>query len=69
MGALGIVTEVTLQCVPAHKLLEHTYVLSRAEVTRDPLPCPAAMCSLLARRAAWRVALGEWLRCMEGCIR
>lgn len=26
LGALGVVAEVTLQCVPAHQLLEHTYV-------------------------------------------
>ena len=28
MGLLGVVTEVTLQCVPRHRLIEHTYVLS-----------------------------------------
>ena len=28
LGALGIVTDVTLQCVPVHRLLEHTYVAS-----------------------------------------
>lgn len=26
LGALGVVSEVVLQCVPAHQLLEHTYV-------------------------------------------
>ena len=26
LGALGVVAEVTLQCVPAHQLLEHTFV-------------------------------------------
>ncbi len=26
LGALGVVAEVTLQAVPAHRLLEHTYV-------------------------------------------
>ena len=26
LGCLGVVSEVTLQCVPAHHLLEHTYV-------------------------------------------
>ncbi len=26
LGSLGVVSEVTLQCVPAHHLLEHTYV-------------------------------------------
>ena len=28
LGALGIVTDVTLQCVPVHRLLEHTFVAS-----------------------------------------
>ncbi len=32
MGALGVLTEVTIQCVPRHKLLERTAVLSRGEV-------------------------------------
>jgi L-galactono-1,4-lactone dehydrogenase len=31
LGCLGVVSEVTMQCVPAHNLVEHTYVLSRAE--------------------------------------
>ena len=29
LGALGVVCEVTLQCVPAHELLEHTFVRSQ----------------------------------------
>lgn len=29
LGALGVVCEVTLQCVPAHELLEHTFVRNR----------------------------------------
>jgi hypothetical protein len=32
LGALGIIAEVTLQCVPAHRLLEHTFVMSAADV-------------------------------------
>ena len=28
LGALGIVSEVTLQLVPAHHLLEHTFIMS-----------------------------------------
>ncbi len=28
LGALGIVSEVTLQLAPAHQLLEHTFVMS-----------------------------------------
>ena len=35
LGALGIVAKVTLQCVPAHRLLEHTFVLSAAEVEQQ----------------------------------
>ena len=31
LGALGVVTEVTLQCVPRHQLVETTSVISRAE--------------------------------------
>ncbi len=29
LGALGVVVEVTLRCVPAHDLLEHTYAVTR----------------------------------------
>lgn len=28
LGALGVVTDVTLQCVPVQRLLEHTFVAS-----------------------------------------
>ena len=28
LGALGIISEVTLQLVPAHQLLEHTFIMS-----------------------------------------
>jgi L-galactono-1,4-lactone dehydrogenase len=31
LGCLGIVTELTLKCIPAHKLVEHTFVLTREE--------------------------------------
>lgn len=31
LGCLGVVSEITMQCIPAHKLVEHTYVLTRAE--------------------------------------
>ncbi|KAK9839195.1 hypothetical protein WJX81_000695 [Elliptochloris bilobata] len=34
LGALGVVAEVTLQCVPAHQLLEHTFVSTLKEVKR-----------------------------------
>lgn len=35
LGALGVVSEVTLQCVPAHRLLERTFVASRSEVRKN----------------------------------
>ena len=35
LGALGVVTEVTLQCVDAHDLLEHTYTTTRAQLQKD----------------------------------
>ena len=34
LGALGVVSEVTLQCVPAHKLLQTTFVETRAGVQK-----------------------------------
>lgn len=35
LGLLGVVAEVTIQCVPAHKLIEHTFVLSRSQVSEQ----------------------------------
>lgn len=32
LGLLGIVAEVTFQCVPAHKLIERTFVINRSEI-------------------------------------
>lgn len=32
LGALGVVTEVTIKCVKRHRLLESTSVMTRAEV-------------------------------------
>jgi len=32
LGLFGVVSEVTIQCVPSHQLLERTYVQTRAEV-------------------------------------
>lgn len=32
LGMIGVVSEVTLQCVEAHKLIEETYVTTRAEL-------------------------------------
>lgn len=34
LGTLGVVAEVTLQCVPVHKLLEQTVVTTRKEVRK-----------------------------------
>eukprot|EP00978_Attheya_sp_CCMP212_P013750 scaffold34601_cov40-Attheya_sp.AAC.2 len=31
LGCLGVVAEVTMKCIPSHRLVEHTYVLTRAE--------------------------------------
>ena len=36
LGCLGVVVEVTMQCIPAHQLVEHTFVLTRKEA-RDQL--------------------------------
>lgn len=35
LGGLGIVTELTLQCVPSHKLVEKTWTVSRGEAKRN----------------------------------
>jgi L-galactono-1,4-lactone dehydrogenase len=39
VGCLGVVVEVTMKCIPAHNLLEHTFVLTRqqAREQRDDL--------------------------------
>jgi L-galactono-1,4-lactone dehydrogenase len=31
LGCLGVVVEVTMECIPAHRLVEHTFVLTRHE--------------------------------------
>lgn len=31
LGCLGVVAALTMQCIPAHNLVEHTFVLKRAE--------------------------------------
>lgn len=31
LGCLGVVVEVTMECIPAHKLVEHTFTLTRQE--------------------------------------
>lgn len=35
LGALGVVAEVELQCVPAHKLLEKTTVTNMKQVKKN----------------------------------
>lgn len=35
LGCFGVVSEVTLQCVPVHKLVEKTFVASIREVKRQ----------------------------------
>jgi L-galactono-1,4-lactone dehydrogenase len=39
LGSMGVVTEVTLQCVDAHKLLEETTVTDRRTVERNHTKC------------------------------
>ena len=39
LGAMGIVTELTLQCVDAHKLMEKTFVETREEVRKNHKRC------------------------------
>eukprot|EP00536_Pseudo-nitzschia_multiseries_P007704 jgi/Psemu1/296668/fgenesh1_pm.183_\ len=31
LGCLGVVVEITMECIPAHQLIEHTFVLTRKE--------------------------------------
>ncbi|TDH71025.1 uncharacterized protein CCR75_002402 [Bremia lactucae] len=35
LGALGVVTKVTLQCVPMHKLIEKTFVMTLDEIRKN----------------------------------
>ena len=37
LGCLGVVVEITMECIPAHKLIEHTYVLTREEVALNKI--------------------------------
>jgi hypothetical protein len=34
LGALGVVSELTLKCIPQHRLLEHTYTTTAKQVGR-----------------------------------
>lgn len=51
LGAMGVVTEVTLQCVDAHKLLEKTFVVTRDEVKQNHKRCAAGCVDSLLRCA------------------
>lgn len=31
LGCLGVVVEISMQCIPAHRLVEHTFVLTRVQ--------------------------------------
>lgn len=35
LGCLGVVAELTLQCVPSHQLLQHTQVMTRKQVHKQ----------------------------------
>ena len=39
LGSLGIVSEVTLQCIPQHQLLERTYVVNDLNQVSDLCCC------------------------------
>ena len=42
LGSMGVVTELTLQCVPAHRLAEDTFVASHKEVRQKHKQCALA---------------------------
>lgn len=35
LGCLGVVVEVTMECIPSHQLLEHTFVITREEARKQ----------------------------------
>ncbi len=35
LGCLGVVSEITMDCIPSHRLFEHTYVLTRKEAKKN----------------------------------
>ncbi|KAL3906401.1 MAG: hypothetical protein SGILL_009284, partial [Bacillariaceae sp.] len=35
LGCLGVVVEITMQCIPAHNLVEHTFVLTRDQAIQQ----------------------------------
>jgi L-galactono-1,4-lactone dehydrogenase len=34
LGCLGVVVEITMECIPAHDLVEHTFVLTREQAVQ-----------------------------------
>ncbi|GBG30707.1 L-galactono-1,4-lactone dehydrogenase, mitochondrial [Hondaea fermentalgiana] len=50
LGCFGVVTQITLQCVDAHKLAEDTFVLSQREVRQDH---PSRLQSFRHARYMW----------------
>ena len=63
LGALGIVSEVTLQLVPSHKLLEHTFIMSSKVCDRNASPSVRAN---TCRRASgfYRLPAGSGKLCL-----
>lgn len=35
LGCLGVVVEITMECIPAHELVEHTFVLTRKQAIQQ----------------------------------
>ena len=64
LGSMGVVTEVTLQCVPAHKLIEKTFVATREEVKRKHKQYESGLTASLARVAVAKCA-ARWMLCMQ----
>lgn len=66
LGACGVVAEVVLQCVPAHQLLEHTYVSSMkvggqgANVKSNPSPYAVVR----EQRRFYKAASAPYMCCM-----
>ncbi len=62
LGALGVVAEVTLQCVPAHQLLEHTFVTTAKARRLRPAQRVRAFDLALKRGARFVFAANIWWR-------
>lgn len=46
LGSLGVVAEVTLQCVSAHRLQEKTWVSTMDDIKKNHTKCGPSCCSL-----------------------